>query len=63
MLHLVNYDREETPDKSLSGPQLARPKPAKGIAGDLLLPQSQEVTEVILHLPDQPRRCYSYFDL
>ena len=53
MLHLVNYDREETPDKSLSGPQLERPKPAKDIAVDLLLPRPQEVTDLILHRPDQ----------
>ncbi len=62
MLHLVNYDREETPDKSLSGPQLERPKPAKDIAVDLLLPQAQEVTEVILHLPDQPKSVQLKFE-
>ena len=49
----MNYDREETPDKSLSGPQLERPKPAKDIAVDLLLPRPQEVTDLILHRPDQ----------
>lgn len=54
LLHLVNFNREEAPDKSLTGPELERPKPVKGIAIDLRLPRSQTVKAVMLYRPDVP---------
>lgn len=55
VLHLVNYDRDETPNKQLKGPELERPKPVEAVRVDLRLPQARPVTSVKLHTPDEAR--------
>ena len=52
VLHLVNYDRDETVDKRLTGPELERPKPVENVPVNLRLPKSDKVTSVKLHSPD-----------
>ena len=51
-VHLVNYDRDETVDKTLRGPELERPKPAKDIKLQLSVPNDQKVTRVVAYSPD-----------
>jgi hypothetical protein len=52
VLHLVNYDRDETPDKTLKGPELERPKAAEDIQVSLRLPKGRAATGVVQYSPD-----------
>ncbi|MEK6233118.1 MAG: hypothetical protein N2C14_00245, partial [Planctomycetales bacterium] len=52
VLHLVNYDRDETADKRLKGPELERPKPVENVKVDLRLPKPRKVKTVELYSPD-----------
>ena len=52
LLHLVNYDRDETADKRLSGPELERPQPVENIQVHLRLPRPSKIASVKLHSPD-----------
>lgn len=55
VLHLVNYDRDETLNKQLKGPELERPVPAENISVRLRLPDARTVRTVTLHRPDQKK--------
>jgi len=55
VLHLVNYDRDETPNKQLKGPELERPVLAEKIAIRLRLPAETAVRAVTIHRPDQEK--------
>ncbi|MDA1165330.1 MAG: hypothetical protein O3B13_19705 [Planctomycetota bacterium] len=52
VLHLVNYDRDESPDRQLKGPELERPKPVKNVAVNFRLPEGKSVTSVTIFSPD-----------
>jgi hypothetical protein len=52
LLHLVNYDRDETPIKGVKGPALERPKAANNIAIDLRLPKGRTVKSIEIRSPD-----------
>ena len=54
MLHLVNYNRDESPskDRSEKGPMLERPIAAKNISVDIRLPKDSRAKSVTLHAPD-----------
>ncbi|MBM82268.1 MAG: hypothetical protein CMJ78_17010 [Planctomycetaceae bacterium] len=52
ILHLVNYDREESQNKKLRGSELERPKPVDNILVDFHLTRSAKVESVLLHTPD-----------
>lgn len=51
-LHLVNFNRDESPDKQLTGPELERPLPAENVRVDFRLPQGSRVAAVRLHTPE-----------
>lgn len=53
LLHLVNYDRDETPVKGAKGPELERPKAVTDISVSLRVPPGRRVTSAVLHSPDQ----------
>lgn len=52
VLHLVNYNRDESPSKQLQGPELERPLAAKNVRINLRLPPSRKAASVKLHTPD-----------
>lgn len=52
LLHLVNYDRDESVNKQLKGPELERPKTVENIAVTLRLPRGRKASSVTLHSPD-----------
>ncbi|MDA1015259.1 MAG: hypothetical protein O3A00_12500 [Planctomycetota bacterium] len=52
VLHLVNYDRDETPNKQLTGPELERPKAVDNVSVRLRLPVGKTATTVTLLSPD-----------
>jgi hypothetical protein len=62
VLHLVNYDRDETADKRLTGPELERPKPVEKVKVDLRLPKPIKVASVRLHSPDDVERLDLHFE-
>jgi hypothetical protein len=53
VLHLVNYDRDETVDKSKSGPELERPIAAENVSIKIRLPNGRTATKITHHTPDQ----------
>ena len=56
LLHLVNYDRDETkPAKELNGPISERPIAAKEISVRLKIPAGKQATEVLLHAPEEKK--------
>lgn len=55
ILHLVNYDRDETLDKSLKGPELERPRVVEDIDVSQRLSVKRQVKSVRLFGPDRSR--------
>lgn len=53
VLHLVNYNRDETPDRQLTGPELERPKPVLETPVRLRLPAGRLAESVTLFGPDR----------
>jgi hypothetical protein len=53
VLHLVNYNRDETPNKQLRGAELERPIPAEHVQVDLRLPGSAKVASIKVYAPDR----------
>lgn len=52
LLHLVNYDRDEFPNKQLKGPELERPKPVGNVSVNFRLPDGVHATAVTVSSPD-----------
>ena len=55
VLHLVNYNRDESIDKTLKGPELERPISAQNIAVDFRLPDNRKPKSVVAHSPDRDK--------
>jgi hypothetical protein len=53
LLHLVNYNRNEEVDKSLSGPASERPIAATNVTVRFRIPEGSQATAVTLHSPDK----------
>ncbi len=53
--HLVNYDRDETPNRKLQGPELERPKAVDDIHMRIRLPEGRSADSVILFSPDRTK--------
>ena len=55
ILHLVNYDRDETVVKGAKGPELERPKSVSDIAVNFRMPKGRQATSVTMYSPDQEK--------
>lgn len=53
ILHLVNYDRDETPDRQRKGPELERPKPVLKTPVRIRVPDGRQAESVTLFGPDR----------
>lgn len=51
-IHLVNYNRDESVDKTLQGPELERPRLVKDISLAIPLPENQSAKRVMAFSPD-----------
>ena len=53
VLHLVNYDRDESTDRRLEGPELERPKPVRSTPVRFRVPEGRLVDSVTVSGPDR----------
>ena len=62
VLHLVNYDRDETINKKLQSTELERPNAVENVGVDFRLPKSRKVDSIRLYAPNSSKPLELTFD-